>query len=189
MLRVQQFSLFILFFLTNKFPPPPQKKRFFLKNKNTAARAKKICLVQFFIGIKTSFLYKKKNLDKSGKYWKKCLLLKKLSLSQVHFYLVPDSYSRAQTRESVESAKKGLEYETFEYESRLDTALAVTFSLPISTLLWFAHIFLKKSQFKFKFIYKLAGYGLLRTRWLAKPLACLGPHGPLKSIQVYKKYI
>ena len=42
------------------------------------------------------------------------------------FYLVPDSYSRAQTRESVESAKKGLEYESFEYESRLDTALNFT---------------------------------------------------------------
>ncbi len=37
-----------------------------------------------------------------------------------------DSYSRAQTRESVESAKKWLEYESFEYESRLDTALAHT---------------------------------------------------------------
>ncbi len=34
-----------------------------------------------------------------------------------------DSYSRPQTRESVESAKKWLEYESFEYESRLDTAL------------------------------------------------------------------
>ncbi len=41
----------------------------------------------------------------------------------LHFYLVPDSYSRAQTRESVESAKNGLEYESFEYESRLDTPL------------------------------------------------------------------
>ena len=40
------------------------------------------------------------------------------------FYLVPDSYSRPQTRESVESAKKCLEYESFEYESRLDTALS-----------------------------------------------------------------
>ncbi len=36
---------------------------------------------------------------------------------------MPDSYSRPQTRESVESAKKWLEYESFEYESRLDTAL------------------------------------------------------------------
>ncbi len=36
-----------------------------------------------------------------------------------------DSYSRPQTRESVESAKKGLEYESFEYESRLDTALVI----------------------------------------------------------------
>ncbi len=34
-----------------------------------------------------------------------------------------DSYSRPQTRESVESVKKRLEYESFEYESRLDTAL------------------------------------------------------------------
>ena len=42
---------------------------------------------------------------------------------EFHFYLVPDSYSRPQTRESVESAKKGLEYESFEYESRLDTPL------------------------------------------------------------------
>ncbi len=40
-----------------------------------------------------------------------------------HIYLVLDSYSRPQTRESVESAKKWLEYESFEYESRLDTAL------------------------------------------------------------------
>ncbi len=39
------------------------------------------------------------------------------------FYLVSDSYSRPQTRESVESVKKGLEYESFEYESRLDTPL------------------------------------------------------------------
>ncbi len=39
------------------------------------------------------------------------------------FYLVPDSYSRPQTRESVESGKNSLEYESFEYESRLDTAL------------------------------------------------------------------
>ncbi len=38
---------------------------------------------------------------------------------------MPDSYSRAQTRESVESAKNGLEYESFEYESRLDTALVL----------------------------------------------------------------
>ncbi len=37
-----------------------------------------------------------------------------------------DSYSRPQTRESVESAKKWLEYESFEYESRLDTALVST---------------------------------------------------------------
>ena len=44
---------------------------------------------------------------------------------EVHFYLVSDSYSKAQTRESVESAKKGLEYESFEYESRLDTPLLV----------------------------------------------------------------
>ncbi len=36
---------------------------------------------------------------------------------------MPDSYSRAQTRESGESAKNGLEYESFEYESRLDTPL------------------------------------------------------------------
>ena len=42
---------------------------------------------------------------------------------KVYFYLDPDSYSRPQTRESVESAKNGLEYESFEYESRLDTAL------------------------------------------------------------------
>ncbi len=48
------------------------------------------------------------------------------------FYLVPDSYSRPQTRESVESAKKWLEYESFEYESRLDTPL-VSLS-PLSTL-------------------------------------------------------
>ena len=34
-----------------------------------------------------------------------------------------DSYSRAQTRESVESGKNSLEYESFEYESRLDTPL------------------------------------------------------------------
>ena len=55
---------------------------------------------------------------------KKIAFLNKISsLSLVHFYLVPDSYSRAQTRESVESAKKWLEYESFEYESRLDTAL------------------------------------------------------------------
>ena len=40
---------------------------------------------------------------------------------EVHLYLVPDSYSRPQTRESVESAKKGLEY-----ESRLDTPLETT---------------------------------------------------------------
>ena len=36
---------------------------------------------------------------------------------------MPDSYSRAQTRESVESKKKWLEYESFEYESRLDPSL------------------------------------------------------------------
>ncbi len=40
-----------------------------------------------------------------------------------HFYLVSDSYSRPQTRESVESSKNSLEYESFEYESRLDTPL------------------------------------------------------------------
>ena len=41
------------------------------------------------------------------------------------FYLVPDSYSRPQTRESVESMKKWLEYESFEYESRLDPSLVL----------------------------------------------------------------
>ena len=35
-----------------------------------------------------------------------------------------DSYSRPQTRESVESTKKWLEYESFEYESRLDPSLS-----------------------------------------------------------------
>ncbi len=39
---------------------------------------------------------------------------------------MPDSYSRPQTCESIESAKNGLEYESFEYESRLDTALVKT---------------------------------------------------------------
>ncbi len=37
-----------------------------------------------------------------------------------------DSYSRAQTRESVESTKKWLEYESVEYESRLDPSLQIT---------------------------------------------------------------
>ena len=34
-----------------------------------------------------------------------------------------DSFQAPQTRESVESSKNGLEYESFEYESRLDPSL------------------------------------------------------------------
>ncbi len=54
---------------------------------------------------------------------------------EVHLYLVSDSYSRPQTRESVESGKKGLEYESFEYESRLDTPLPTCARFEQSTLL------------------------------------------------------
>ncbi len=46
-----------------------------------------------------------------------------LSNLRPHFYLVLDSYSRLQTRESLESGKNSLEYESFEYESGLDTPL------------------------------------------------------------------
>ena len=46
------------------------------------------------------------------------------------FYLVSDSYSRPQTRESVESTKNWLEYESFEYESRLDPSLALAAAAP-----------------------------------------------------------
>ncbi len=43
------------------------------------------------------------------------------------YNLVRDSYSRPQTRESVESMNKWLEYESFDYESRLDPSLVLTF--------------------------------------------------------------
>ena len=46
-----------------------------------------------------------------------------MAMRKSPFYVVPDSYSRAQTRESIEPAKKGLKYESFEYESRLDPSL------------------------------------------------------------------
>ncbi len=54
-LRVQQFSLFVAFLLTKIFNP---KKGFFKKDKNTAARAKKVgvfVLVQIYVGKKTLF--------------------------------------------------------------------------------------------------------------------------------------
>ncbi len=38
-------------------------------------------------------------------------------------YIFLDSFQTPQTRESVESTKKWLEYESFEYESRLDPSL------------------------------------------------------------------
>ncbi len=43
-----------------------------------------------------------------------------------------DSYSRALTRESVESTKKWLQYESFEYESRPDPSLLSALSLSLS---------------------------------------------------------
>ncbi len=55
-LRVQQFSLFIAFLLKKIFHTHPQKKGFLKKDKNTAARAKKVgffVLVQIFVGKKT----------------------------------------------------------------------------------------------------------------------------------------
>ncbi len=76
----------------------------------------------------------KKNSDFSSHKRMKILIIYKISSSsqspELHLYLVPDSYSRPQTRESVESAKKWLEYESFEYESRLDTPLVDSVARP-----------------------------------------------------------
>ncbi len=48
-------------------------------------------------------------------------MLKISSLSNI----LLDSFQAPQTRESVESSKNGLEYESFEYESRLDPSLVM----------------------------------------------------------------
>ncbi len=95
-------------------------------------------LVKIFRGVKTLFLFlifsgrrrrPKKSLKKEEIAKKSLICFKFFNLSQLHLYLVPDSYSRPETRESFESAKKWLEYESFEYESRLDTPLVGTLEL------------------------------------------------------------
>ena len=62
---------------------------------------------------------------------------------EVYFHIVSDSYSKVQTRGSVESGKNSLEYESFEYESRLDTPL-------VDLVIWNLYTYEKKGDCTFK---------------------------------------